>query len=30
MSNGVFNENKKMTKEPKLPHKLKNIVYEEN
>ena len=22
-SNGVFNENKKMTKEPKLPHKLK-------
>lgn len=22
-SNGVFNENKKMTKEPKLPHNLK-------
>ena len=22
-SNGVFNENKEMTKEPKLPHKLK-------
>lgn len=22
-SNGVFKENKKMTKEPKLPHKLK-------